>query len=134
MELEEERRLCYVGITRAKEQLFISHAQERYSWGNVDYATVSQFIDELPEHLITKSSNNHSVVRKKTITHDITREEPKPQPHDWQENDRVLHPSFGVGVVTHLLGIGKRNTIVVQFDVGRKIINPNHTKLEKVES
>ena len=131
MELEEERRLCYVGITRAKEQLFISHAKERYSWGNVDYASPSQFLQELPEHLITNSSAT-TVVRKRKIS-----SESESQPdnsHDWQENDRVYHPNFGVGVVTHLLGIGKRNTIVVQFEVGRKIINPNHTKLEKVES
>ena len=131
MELEEERRLCYVGITRAKEQLFISHAKERYSWGNVDYASPSQFLQELPEHLVTNSSAT-TVVRKQKIS-----SESESQPdnsHDWQENDHVYHPNFGVGVVTHLLGIGKRNTIVVQFEVGRKIINPNHTKLEKVES
>ena len=134
MELEEERRLCYVGITRAKEQLFISHARERYSWGNVDYASPSQFLQELPEHLVTNSYST-SVVRKKTVTSNVASEsQPKANKHNWQENDHVYHPNFGVGVVTHLLGIGKRNTIVVQFEVGRKIINPNHTKLEKVES
>ncbi len=134
MELEEERRLCYVGITRAKEQLFISHAKERYSWGNVDYASPSQFIQELPEHLLTTSVSSASMIRKKTIISDAESEiEPISNTHDWQENDRVFHPNFGVGVITHLLGIGKRNTIVVQFEVGRKIINPNHTKLEKVE-
>ena len=132
MELEEERRLCYVGITRAKEQLFLSHAKERYSWGNVDYAFPSQFLQELPEHLITTSSSA-TVVRKKQI-HSESSSPEESNSHDWQENDRVYHPNFGIGVVTHLLGIGKRNTIVVQFEVGRKIINPNHTKLEKVES
>lgn len=132
MELEEERRLCYVGITRAKEQLFISHARERYSWGNVDYASPSQFIQELPEHLITNSSTT-AVVKTKKINSESSSTD-QYESHEWQENDRVYHPNFGVGVITHLLGIGKRNTIVVQFEVGRKIINPNHTKLEKVES
>ena len=131
MELEEERRLCYVGLTRAKEQLFISHAKERYSWGNVDYASPSQFLQELPEHLVTTSSAT-TVVRKKKVTPEL--ESQPDNGYDWQENDRVYHPNFGVGVITHLLAIGKRNTIVVQFEVGRKIINPNHTKLEKVES
>lgn len=42
--------------------------------------------------------------------------------------------SFGEGTVTHILGLGKKNTIVVEFEVGRKIINPSHTKLEKVEA
>ena len=82
---------------------------------------------------LDSSSSSHSVVRKKIIPND-TKKDPKPQTHDWQENDRVLHPSFGIGVITNLLGIGKRNTIVVQFEMGRKIINPNHTKLEKVEN
>jgi DNA helicase-2/ATP-dependent DNA helicase PcrA len=132
MELEEERRLCYVGITRAKEQLFISHARERYSWGNVDYASPSQFIQELPEHVITNNSTT-TVVKTKEINSESSCAD-QCESHEWQENDRVYHPNFGIGVVTHLLGIGKRNTIVVQFEVGRKIINPNHTKLEKVES
>ena len=129
LELEEERRLCYVGITRAKEQLFISHARERYSWGNVDYASPSQFLQELPEHLITTSFSPTAIKKKKTTS--PLESKPK-DTHNWQEGDNVYHPNFGTGVVTHLLGIGKRNTIVVQFEVGRKIINPNHTKLEKV--
>jgi len=130
LELEEERRLCYVGITRAKEQLFITHARERYSWGNVDYCTPSQFLDELPPELL--SSN---IPPRKSFRHNIIEETPpkkKSPSQSWQEGDRLYHPTFGNGVVTHLLGLGSKNTLVVQFEVGRKIINPSHTKLEKI--
>jgi DNA helicase II / ATP-dependent DNA helicase PcrA len=128
MDLEEERRLCYVGITRAKEQLFITYARERYSWGNVDYCTPSQFLEELPQDLITSNLRSRQSISKKA-----KEESESPcQSHDWQEGDQLHHPTFGTGIVTHLLGLGKKNTLVVQFDVGRKIINPNHTKLEKI--
>jgi DNA helicase-2/ATP-dependent DNA helicase PcrA len=128
MDLEEERRLCYVGITRAKEQLFITYARERYSWGNVDYCTPSQFLEELPQDLITSNLRSRQSISKKAKEES----ESPSQSHDWQEGDRLHHPTFGTGIVTHLLGLGKKNTLVVQFDVGRKIINPNHTKLEKI--
>jgi DNA helicase-2/ATP-dependent DNA helicase PcrA len=128
MDLEEERRLCYVGITRAKEQLFITYARERYSWGNVDYCTPSQFLEELPQDLITSNLRSRQSISKKAKEES----ESPSQSHDWQEGDQLHHPTFGTGIVTHLLGLGKKNTLVVQFDVGRKIINPNHTKLEKI--
>ncbi|MDR9405163.1 MAG: DNA helicase PcrA, partial [Halothece sp. Uz-M2-17] len=54
--LEEERRLCYVGITRAQEQLFLSYAQERRLWGYREPALPSQFLGELPEELVSHSS------------------------------------------------------------------------------
>ncbi len=50
--LEEERRLCYVGITRAMEQLYLVHADSRRSWGGTEYRTPSRFIEEIPQHLI----------------------------------------------------------------------------------
>ncbi|WP_373480999.1 DNA helicase PcrA [Geminocystis sp.] len=130
MDLEEERRLCYVGITRAKEQLFITYARERYSWGNVDYSPPSQFLEELPQDLITSNLRSRQSISKKAKEES---ESLSPsQSHDWQQGDRLYHPLFGTGIVTNLLGLGKKNTIVVQFEVGKKIINPNHTKLEKI--
>ncbi|MGF1486326.1 MAG: DNA helicase PcrA [Prochloraceae cyanobacterium] len=56
--LEEERRLCYVGITRAREQLFITHARERFTWGNRERKIGSQFLIEIPKELV---SNNFAV-------------------------------------------------------------------------
>ncbi len=51
-ELEEERRLCYVGVTRAKERLYLSHAWSRSLWGQAQYNPPSRFLDEIPEHLV----------------------------------------------------------------------------------
>jgi DNA helicase-2/ATP-dependent DNA helicase PcrA len=53
-ELEEERRLCYVGITRAREKLFLTHARRRLFFGQRTMNKVSRFVIELPEHLIIK--------------------------------------------------------------------------------
>ncbi|AFZ48669.1 ATP-dependent DNA helicase, Rep family [Cyanobacterium stanieri PCC 7202] len=129
LDLEEERRLCYVGITRAKEQLFLTHARERYSWGSVDYCAPSQFLAELPKDLISTN------LKPSYAVGDIVTEEKKEKPkcsENWQEGDRLYHPTFGTGVVTHILGLGKKHTIVVNFEVGRKIINPSHTKVSKL--
>ncbi len=127
LDLEEERRLCYVGITRAKEQLFLTHARERYSWGNVDSCAPSQFLAELPKDLISTNLKTHPT----SLKNDLVSDKP-PKVQTWNEGDRIYHPIFGEGIVTHILGLGKKNTIVVNFEVGRKIINPNHTKLEKL--
>ena len=131
MDLEEERRLCYVGITRAKEQLFITYARERYFWGNVDYSPPSQFLDELPQDLISSNLRSRQIISQKAKAESCP---PQPDSNTWYEGDLVFHPTFGEGTVTHILGLGKKNTIVVEFEVGRKIINPSHTKLEKVEA
>ncbi len=131
MDLEEERRLCYVGITRAKEQLFITYARERYFWGNVDYSPPSQFLDELPQDLISSNLRSRQIMSQKAKAESSS---PETDSVTWQEGDRVFHPTFGEGIVTHILGLGKKNTIVVEFEVGRKIINPSHTKLEKIEA
>lgn len=63
-ELEEERRLMYVGVTRAEEKLYITHAQRRQMWGKYDYYQPSRFIDEIPPELVESiSSTSHSTGR-----------------------------------------------------------------------
>lgn len=63
-ELEEERRLMYVGVTRAEEKLYITHAQKRQMWGKYDYYQPSRFIDEIPPELVESiSSTGHSTGR-----------------------------------------------------------------------
>lgn len=63
-ELEEERRLMYVGVTRAEEKLYITHAQRRQMWGKYDYYQPSRFIDEIPPELVESiSSTGHSTGR-----------------------------------------------------------------------
>ena len=127
LEIEEERRLCYVGITRAQEQLFLTYTRQRRLWGNREPAVSSQFLQELPEDLI---SSNISYYRRRT------RSERTSQAIDieWSVGDRVLHHEFGAGEVTHILGDGKKATLAVRFSsMGVTKIIPKIAPMEKVE-
>ena len=128
LSLEEERRLCYVGITRAQEQLFISHARERYVWGSKEMKMVSQFIQEIPEELINSNlrPTARKVHRKKTVSSSAN--------DKWSVGDRVIHHSFGEGEITHILGSGKKTNLAIQFaGLGRKIVDPRTNSITKIE-
>lgn len=124
--LEEERRLCYVGITRAKERLFISHARERRLYGSREPAMRSQFLDELPEELLTTGRKT-----RQTYTKVASANSGK---ENWQVGDRVLHKTFGLGEITHVFGEGNKISVAVKFaSLGQKIVDPRVAQLQKVE-
>ncbi|MGB5595108.1 MAG: DNA helicase PcrA [Crocosphaera sp.] len=128
LSLEEERRLCYVGITRAQEQLFITHARERFVWGSKETKTSSQFLQEISQDLI--SSNERATVRKvprkKAISDNNNSQ--------WSVGDRVIHYSFGEGEITHVLGSGKKTNLAINFPgLGRKIVDPRTNSLTKFD-
>ncbi|TBR60636.1 DNA helicase PcrA [Mastigocladus laminosus UU774] len=134
--LEEERRLCYVGITRAQERLFISHARERRLYGNREPAVRSQFLDELPEELLvthrpgrvayTKTASGNIQQRGNKARQSIT--------ENWQVGDRVLHKIFGEGEITHVFGSEKKVSVAIKFDhLGQKIIDPQVAQLQRVD-
>jgi DNA helicase-2/ATP-dependent DNA helicase PcrA len=130
LEIEEERRLCYVGITRAQEQLFLTYTRERRLWGNREPAVSSQFLTELPGELINSNINLANTYRRRTPanktanTIDI----------DWRVGDRVLHHEFGAGEVTHILGSGKKATLAVKFlSMNVTKIIPKVAPMEKVD-
>ena len=142
--LEEERRLCYVGVTRAQEQLFLTHAQERYVWGSRELKIPSQFLKELPQDLITsnvkptqlslssrnrvRALNNPDAAKKKK--HQMTF---NPAEH-WSVGDRVDHKTFGQGTITHILGSGKKTNVAVEFSgLGRKILDPTLSPMVKID-
>ena len=121
--LEEERRLCYVGITRAQEQLFLTYAQERFVWGNRESKLPSQFLAELPSHLL---STNTRGSRRKVKSTGTGKEESQ-----WAVGDRLEHPHFGVGEVTHVFRSGKKISLAVKFDdFGQKVLDPRTISLE----
>ncbi len=127
--LEEERRLCYVGITRAQERLFLSHARERRLYGSREPAMRSQFLDELPAELLT---TQNKVTRSFTKTPSVT---PSKQSTNgtWQVGDRVLHKSFGLGEITHVFGEGNKVSVAIKFaSLGQKIIDPRVAQLQKI--
>jgi DNA helicase II / ATP-dependent DNA helicase PcrA len=128
--LEEERRLCYVGITRAQEVLYISYALERRLYGNREAAIPSQFLGELPPELL--ESNR----KRKQFRHIASKDMPKntPATEKWTVGDRVLHPKFGMGNITHVFGSEGKVSVAVAFEggTGKKILEPRATGLYKV--
>jgi DNA helicase-2/ATP-dependent DNA helicase PcrA len=149
--LEEERRLCYVGITRAKERLFLSHASERRLWGGMREAAVpSVFLSELPEELVQgdlPQSGGAALRRERRLerltrvdrdkplsapANAVRRRQAGPAPgRSWQVGDRVIHASFGVGEITHTFGSGEKVSIAVKFvGMGPKILDPRLAPIE----
>lgn len=109
-ELEEERRLCYVAITRAEDKLYISYAASRFMYGEESFRTKSRFIDELPENLLESNIESQfkreaiSPVKtpvkhqfKKMITIEDLNKTYKEYPYSIGE--KVMHKKFGLGVV-----------------------------------
>jgi len=125
--LEEERRLCYVGITRAQEKLYLSHARERRLYGYREPAMRSQFLDELPEELLTTQFSRRKSYTKNNqgkTTQSSSGNGAKQQ--NWQVGNKVLHKTFGIGEITHIFDADKNKiSLAVKFDsLGQKIINP----------
>ncbi|MBR8829622.1 MAG: ATP-dependent DNA helicase PcrA [Chroococcopsis gigantea SAG 12.99] len=134
LSLEEERRLCYVGVTRAQEQLFLTYAKERYVWGNRETKIPSQFLEELPQELLDTGRGKQTT--KRSTGSKIVAVKSKSAPNDskeWEVGDRVLHPTFGEGKITNVFEGGRRISIAVKFDaLGNKILDPVIAKLQKL--
>ncbi|MBE9213052.1 DNA helicase PcrA [Plectonema cf. radiosum LEGE 06105] len=140
--LEEERRLCYVGITRAQERLFLSHARERRLYGTREPAVRSQFLDELPKELlateyprsVTYTNNGGRSSASYDNGFDNTSNDTATPNFNWQVGDRVMHKSFGAGEITHIFGGGNKLSVAIKFPgLGQKIIDPRVAKLQKME-
>jgi DNA helicase II / ATP-dependent DNA helicase PcrA len=132
--LEEERRLCYVGITRAENRLFISYARERRLYGNRESASPSLFLGELPKDLLMGSIKG---LPKKMTTpiREIREQSTLPDIHedDWSVGDRIVHKAFGAGQVTHIFGAGNKICLAIKFPgMGQKIVDPKLTTLQRV--
>ncbi|NJK68237.1 MAG: DNA helicase PcrA [Microcoleus sp. CSU_2_2] len=141
--IEEERRLCYVGITRARELLFLTHTRERRLWGGSrEHCIPSLFLGELPKHLLAGSAKKTktgktNVAQEKasnsTANSRSSQQENSGQVMDWKAGDRVFHHAFGVGEITHVLGEGNKVNLAIKFSgLGRKIIDPRTAKLQRV--
>ena len=148
-EIEEERRLCYVGITRAKERLFLSAAKRRMLRGQTQYNRRSRFIDEIPgQYLDTEQRVSEQRVVKNTERpakyqygakagkpYNLSDFKVKPVGElDYQVGDRVKHIKFGVGTVQKITKGGRDFEVAVEFDrVGRKKMFASFAKLKKVK-
>lgn len=129
-ELEEERRLCYVGITRAMEQLYLLHATSRRTFRDIEYRTPSRFISEIPEHLIKHVDRYRSPFRETTGLYEIVSEEDS---SDYHVNQIVLHPKFGRGKVTKVNETGHDVYVTVRFSrAGTKQLAASAAPLQTV--
>ncbi|GAB4135564.1 MAG: DNA helicase PcrA [Cyanobacteria bacterium J069] len=136
--LEEERRLCYVGITRAKERLFISYARERRLYGTREPAAPSLFLGELPKDLLLTSAVGALPKKMATPIREVKAKRAEanlPDTHadDWTVGDRVVHKAYGAGHVTHIFGAGNKICLAIKFPGhGQKIIDPKIMVLQRV--
>jgi DNA helicase II / ATP-dependent DNA helicase PcrA len=129
--LEEERRLCYVGITRAKETLTLSYAKLRSSWGEREYQMPSRFLSEIPEKLKAGTIPSTSTGRGGWGMALPSRGEPEGATSGvatYRAGERVRHAKFGVGEVVEAGG-GK---VVVRFGTQERIFVPEIAPLSKV--
>ncbi|MEM8502919.1 MAG: DNA helicase PcrA [Cyanobacteria bacterium P01_D01_bin.1] len=138
--IEEERRLCYVGITRAQDRLFISHARERRTYGHMrEVSTPSIFLSELPRDYILTTVPSALPERWTTTTRQAKLKNPQPNlnkpgthENDWNVGAPVIHKAFGEGKVTHIFGAGNKICLAIHFPgIGKKIIDPRTTTLDR---
>ncbi|MFZ5899704.1 MAG: DNA helicase PcrA [Bacillota bacterium] len=125
-ELEEERRLCYVGITRAQERLFLTCCQSRWLYGNVHYNQPSRFLLEIPAELVTmegeaapESIETNPACPANTVL--------------FCNGDRVRHQKWGEGVVVQVMGEGSDIQLKVAFpNQGIKTLLVAYAPIQKV--
>jgi DNA helicase-2/ATP-dependent DNA helicase PcrA len=126
--LEEERRLMYVAITRARRRLYLTHAQSRMLHGQVRYGLPSRFLDELPENLLLPLNSRRAAWAQ----------EPAPAAYNggsqgaagFSIGQNVAHPKFGSGVIVSFEGRGSDARVQVKFrDAGVKWLALEYAKL-----
>lgn len=143
-EMEEERRLAYVGITRAKERLYLTHARTRMLYGSTSHNAPSPFLEEIPEGLVeekrkvTLSQQKPPVQRaakpKKTFDHSFGPAAPKPSAPagSYRVGDTVGHKLFGTGVVLSAQPMGNDTLLEIAFEkAGTKKLMANFARLTK---
>jgi DNA helicase-2/ATP-dependent DNA helicase PcrA len=147
-EMEEERRLFYVGITRSEDKLYLTHARQRRRAGDFMYGRLSHFAEAIPEDLvevrqtpILRSSSTSTPHRSRegreafqgdgryVEVDEAAFNQDAPR---YVKGERVLHATFGSGTVLEISGFGKDTKVTVDFDnVGRKRLLIRYASLEK---
>ena len=128
--LEEERRLMYVAVTRARRRLYLSHTQSRMLHGQVRYNIPSRFLDEIPEELL-KRMNSRSEPKVAAPTYAPARSQSASYP--WRVGQTVAHQKFGQGVVVSYEGNADDLRVQVNFgNAGMKWLALEYAKLTPV--
>jgi DNA helicase-2/ATP-dependent DNA helicase PcrA len=134
--LEEERRLCYVVITRAREKLYITHAEKRLLYGRETPASKSRFLRELPSELLEEVRPKREVSRPmtaKSSNFSITNLPKEMQSESsYRLGQRVEHESFGAGVILKMEGEGKTERALIKFSDDSRWLMTLYTKLHVI--
>jgi DNA helicase-2/ATP-dependent DNA helicase PcrA len=133
-DIEEERRLCYVGMTRAEEELTLSFVQQRSLYGASQYHVPSRFLDELPPEHVEKLGQWHEDAASRKSSWDdedswssrssiaeggsdvVVRREPSRQ---YAKGSRVKHPIFGLGIIEACESSGDGEKLTIRFQMGQ---------------
>ncbi|HEX2054274.1 MAG TPA: 3'-5' exonuclease, partial [Actinomycetota bacterium] len=154
-ELEEERRLAYVGITRARQRLYLTHAWSRSLWGGVNYNPPSRFLKEIPDELIKRmgekprrssgssgfSGSSHSGgngygnrFSRPIPTTSVRYPDMERATAGWRVGQEVSHTRWGNGVITALAGSGEKAEAKIWFsDVGEKTLLLAYAPIKAVD-
>jgi DNA helicase II / ATP-dependent DNA helicase PcrA len=139
-EIEEERRLAYVGLTRARERLYISRAEYRSTWGAPNYNPPSRFLDEIPDDVIVwRNQSSDSLISSMTKKSRIATAPPpratgkKSMAMELAVGERVSHDTFGLGTVVAVAGAGDKAEATINFgQYGEKRLLLRYAPVEKL--
>ena len=147
--LEEERRLFYVGITRAEDKLALTWARQRRRAGDFNYNTLSSFVDAVPDELVERRRTRRLNLMSESTPHRSRRRGYESTSHEYEpdsepdygmnqdtprfvKGERVVHGTFGSGSVAEISGFGRDLKVTVDFDQGgRKKLLLRYASLEK---
>ena len=144
-QIEEERRLAYVGITRAERYLYVTNASTRTMYGRVSAYLPSRFLNEIPEELMEEYRRRAQMPqgerqvpgqqRVSILTKAVTSQLPKAHhvDGDWKAGDKVRHKVWGVGTVLDVIGEGAAMQMKISFpSKGIRQVVAKYAPLEKV--
>ena len=143
-ELSEERRLAYVGITRARQRLYLSRAKVRSSWGQPMLNPESRFLREIPQELIDWRRTEQAAARSAPVSGAGRFGTPRPSPSrpaaarnrpviTLAPGDRVTHDKYGLGRVEEVAGVGESAMSLIDFgSAGRVKLMHNHAPVTKL--
>lgn len=138
-ELNEERRLAYVGITRAKEKLYLVKTRERMLFGATTHNRESRFVSEIPSQLIEKTGNENVFARHQYEYQPQQKFDPfakkkttaAPTNNHYSVGNTVYHKAFGTGMILTATPMGNDTMLEIAFDkVGTKTLMANFAKME----
>lgn len=144
--IEEERRLCYVAITRAKENCFLSYAKSRFRFGQTEFCRPSRFITDINPMYIEEARSGSQIVSPETVNvrpqslkrlridkDSVRQEKEHSSEFGVSVGDRIRHERFGTGIIESIEGSADNTKATVSFDnVGKKQLLLKYARFEKI--